>query len=155
MTERGDDDVVPLPVLPETAARPRPPRVRPGPAAVALGYTVACLVLAVIATLVIGWGAARDFWGYVWAVVVAAFYAAGLGLFTALPLVLALGWALRRVLNQGIHVLVFFLVPTLLGWLIIGLSVHSVVVPLLMGAAIGLSLAAGRASIWKLARPTL
>lgn len=151
MTDRADD-VAPPPLLaPATAARP--PRVVPGPLAAALGYVVACLVLASIATVAVGWGAARDFWGYVWTVVVAAFYAAGLGLFTALPVALVLGWALRRVLNQGFHVLAFFLVPTLLAWLIIGLSVRAVVVPLLMGAAVGLSMAAGRAVIWRLARP--
>ncbi|MBP3037604.1 hypothetical protein J2M53_15265 [Arthrobacter sp. zg-ZUI100] len=153
MIERGDDDVAP-PALPGATAIPRP-RVLPGPVAVALGYTVACLVLAVIATLVIGWGAARDFWGYVWTIFAAAFYAAGFGLFTALPVAVVLGWAMRRVLNQGLHILAFFLVPTLLGWVVIGLSVHTVLVPLLMAAAIGTSLAAGRAVIWPLARPAL
>lgn len=151
MTEKADDGVAPPPLAaadPDRTDR----RVLPGPLAAALGYAVACLVLATIATVAVGWGTARDFWGYVWTVVVAAFYAAGLGLFTALPVALVLGWSLRRVLNQGIHVLAFFLVPALLAWLVIGLSVQSVMVPLLMGTAIGLSMAAGRAAIWRLAR---
>ena len=150
MTDKADDGVA-LPLLAADTDRTAP-RVLPGPLAAALGYAVACLVLASIATVVVGWGTARDFWGYAWTVVVAAFYAAGLGLFTALPVALILGWSLRRVVNQGIHVLAFFLVPTLLAWLIIGLVVQSVAVPLLMGAAIGLSMAAGRAAIWRLAR---
>ena len=150
MTDKADDGVaLPLPAT-DTGSAAR--RVLPGPLAAALGYAVACLVLASIATAVVGWGTARDFWGYVWTVIVAAFYAAGLGLFTALPVALILGWSLRRVMNQGIHVLAFFLVPTLIAWLIIGLIVQSAMVPLLMGAAVGLSMAAGRAAIWPLAR---
>lgn len=151
MTDQADDEVAPSAPAAANSA-PGSPRVLPGPLASALGYLVACLVLASIATLAVGWGTARDFWGYAWTVIVAAFYAAGLGLFTALPVALLLGWSLRRVLNQGVHVLAFFLVPTLLAWLIIGLSVQSVTVPLLMAAAIGLSMAAGRAAIWRLAR---
>ena len=152
MTDKADDDVAPPPLAPTDTVLPDS-KVLPGPLAAALGYVVACLVLASIATVVVGWGTARDFWGYVWTVVVAAFYAAGLGLFTALPVAVILGFSLRRVLNQGIHVLAFFVVPTLLAWLIIGLSVRSAVVPLLMAAAIGLSMATGRAVIWRFARP--
>lgn len=151
MTDKADDDVA-LPTLAATDTVHPEPRVLPGPLAAALGYLVACLVLASIATVVVGWGTARDFWGYVWTVVVAAFYAAGLGLFTALPVAVILGWSLRRVLNQGIHILAFFVVPTLAAWLIIGLIVHSVAVPLLMASAIGVSMAAGRAVIWRFAR---
>ncbi|MCC3270806.1 hypothetical protein MUG94_01500 [Arthrobacter gengyunqii] len=171
MTDKGDDDALPPALIPadvlagETASAdtlpadtpptdtpPRHPYAAPGPLAVALGYVVGCLVLAVIATTVVGWGTSRDFWGYVWTVIVAAFYAAGLGLFTALPVALILGWSLRGVLSQGLHVLAFFVVPALLGWVIIGLSVQAVVVPLLMGAAIGVSMAAGRAAVWPFAR---
>ena len=151
MTDKADDDVA-LPSLAAADTTVQAPRVLPGPLAAALGYVVACLVLASIATVVVGWGTARDFWGYVWTVIVAAFYAAGLGLFTALPVAVILGWSLRRVLNQGIHILAFFVVPTLVAWLIIGLSVHSVAIPLLMASAIGLSMSAGRAVIWRLAR---
>ena len=152
MTDTSGDDVAipPAPVSSDTTAPGS--RVLPGPLAIALGYAVASIVLAVIATVAVGWGASRDFWGYVWTVIVAAFYAAGLGLFTTLPVALILGWTLRGVLNQGIHILMFFLVPLLLGWLIIGLSVHAVLIPLLMGTAIGLSMAAGRAVIWRFAR---
>ncbi|MET4060360.1 hypothetical protein ABIB35_001905 [Arthrobacter sp. UYP6] len=153
MTDTSDDDVALPPAPVSTDTTPPDSRVLPGPLAVALGYAVACIVLALIATVAVGWGASRDFWGYVWTVIVAAFYAAGLGLFTTLPVALILGWTLRGVLNQGIHILMFFLVPLLLGWLIIGLSVHAVLVPLLMGTAIGLSMAAGRAVIWRFARP--
>ncbi|MCC9198305.1 hypothetical protein QNO08_01395 [Arthrobacter sp. zg-Y820] len=151
MTDSADD-VAPPPLLAPTDAPHPEPRVFPGPLAAALGYVVACLVLASIATAAVGWGTARDFWGYVWTVVVAAFYAAGLGLFTALPVAVVLAWSLRRVLNQGLHILAFFFVPTVLAWLIIGLSVHAVLVPLLMGAALGLSMAAGRAAIWRFSR---
>ena len=160
MTEKSDDDVA----LPPTAApvgaaahEPAPaeqnrPRVVPGPLAIALGYLIACIAVAAIATVVVGWGASRDVWGYVWAIVVTAFYAAGLGLFTTLPTALVLGWCLRRVRSQGLHVLAFFLVPLLLSWIIIGVTVHAVAVPLLIGTAIGLSMAAGRAAIWRLTR---
>lgn len=151
MTKQADDGVA-LPPLGPSDTVAAVPRVLPGPLAAALGYVVACLVLASIATVAVGWGSARDFWGYVWTVIVAAFYAAGFGLFTALPVAVVLGWSLRHVLNQGLHVLAFFLVPALLAWLIIGLSVQSVVVPLLMGTAVGLSMAAGRAVIWRFAR---
>ena len=144
MTEKRDNDVA-------ASASPRL-RVIPGPLAAALGYAVACIVLSVIATAAVGWGVSRDFWGYVWIVIVAAFYAAGLGLFTLLPLALILGWSLRKVPRQGIHVLAFFLVPLLVGWLIIGLSVQAVVVPLLMAAAIAVSMAAGRLAVWRFAR---
>lgn len=154
MTDRSDDVVVPSAADPAVPLSPRrlvsSPYVVPGPLASALGYAAACVVLATIATVAVGWGASRDFWGYVWTVIVAAFYAAGLGLFTLLPVALVLGWMLRRVPNQGIHVLAFFLVPLLLGWIIIGLTVHAVLVPLLMGTAIGVSMAAGRALIWGL-----
>ena len=157
MTDRSDDVVLPPAdgaAGPEaSAAETRTPRMIPGPLASALGYAVACLVLAAIATLAVGWGTSRDFWGYVWTVIVAAFYAAGLGLFTALPVALVLGWALRRVPQQGIHILAFFLIPLLLAWLVIGLSVHAVVVPLLMGTAVGVSMAAGRAVIWRFVGP--
>ncbi|WP_104162011.1 hypothetical protein [Arthrobacter sp. ZGTC212] len=157
MTDKGGDDVVlPPALIPAQAApaavAPQHQYVPPGPLAVALGYGVACIVLAAIATIVVGWGTSRDFWGYVWTVIVAAFYAAGLGLFSALPLALLLGWFLRGVQHQGLHVLAFFIVPLLLGWVIIGLSVHAVLVPLLMGVAIGLAMAAGRATIWPFAR---
>lgn len=157
MTDKGADDVALPPALiprraaPATAA-PQHRYAPPGPLAVAWGYGVACIVLAAIATIVVGWGTSRDFWGYVWTVIVAAFYAAGLGLFTALPVALLLGWFLRGVQRQGQHVLAFFIVPLLLGWLIIGLSVHAVVVPLFMGTAIGVAMAAGRAAIWPFAR---
>ncbi len=169
MTDKGDDDVGLPPAVvaadvpsadtvpagsasADTAAPPEHRYSAPGPLAVALGYGVACIVLAAIATVVVGWGTSRDFWGYVWTVIVAAFYAAGLGLFTALPVALLLGWLLRGIPSQGLHVLAFFIVPLLLGWLVIGLSVHAVLVPLLMGAAIGLAMAAGRAIIWPFAR---
>ena len=167
MTDKGGDDAAVPPALipadaPPATASPvspvpaaNPPQRRyaaPGPLAVALGYGVACIVLAAIATVAVGWGTSRDFWGYVWTVVVAAFYAAGLGLFTTLPVALVLGWSLRGIPSQGLHVLAFFIVPLLLGWLIIGLSVQAVLVPLFMGAAIGFSMAAGRAAIWPFAR---
>lgn len=151
MTDSADD-VAPPPLLAATDTPRTGRRVLPGPLAAALGYAVACLVLASIATVAVGWGTARDFWGYVWTIIVAAFYAAGLGLFTALPVALVLAWSLRRILNQGFHILAFFLVPALLAWLIIGLSVQAVAVPLLMGTAVGLSMAIGRAVIWRFAR---
>jgi len=157
MTDKGADDVVLPPALIPRRSSPAVAAAQhrytpPGPLAVAWGYGVACIVLAAIATIVVGWGTSRDFWGYVWTVIVAAFYAAGLGLFTALPAALLLGWLLRGVQRQGQHVLAFFLVPLLLGWIIIGLSVHAVVVPLFMGAAIGVAMAAGRAAVWPFAR---
>lgn len=120
------------------------------PTAFALGYAVACLLLGIIATAVIGWGTSRDVWGYAWTVVVVAFYAAGLGLFTALPVALALGFVLRTVRSQWLHLLAFFLVPTAVAWLVIGLVVRSVTVPLLMALAIGVCAAAGRAAVWRL-----
>lgn len=161
MSKNRDDDVLDFPVPPGGGAEggraddggTSRPRILPGPMAVALGYLVSCILLAAIATVAVGWGTSRDFWGYVWTVIVAAFYAAGLGIFTTLPVCLLLGWLLRHVRRQSLHLLAFFVVPTVLAWLIIGISVHSVVVPLIMAAAIGLSLAAGRAAIWRLAGP--
>ena len=47
-------------------------------------------------------------------------------------------------------VTLLFLVPTLLAWLVIGLIAGSIVVPLLMALAIGVSAAAGRLAVWRL-----
>ncbi|WP_312182274.1 hypothetical protein [Arthrobacter sp.] len=126
------------------------PRVTFGPIAFVTGYVIACVLAAVIAVVVIGWGTSRDFWGYLWIVVIAAFYAGGIGLITAAPVGLALGLLLRNVPNQWLHVLAFFLVPTLLAWLVIGLIAGSVGVPLLMALAIGCSAAIGRLAVWPL-----
>lgn len=154
MIESRDDDGVSRP----RASATEPDRdhyVTFNPTAFALGYAVSCLLLGIIATAVIGWGTSRDVWGYAWTVVVVAFYAAGLGLFTALPVALALGFLLRPVRSQWLHVLAFFLVPTAIAWLLIGLVVRSVAVPLLMALAIGVCAAAGRAAVWRLMRVRL
>ena len=153
MNESRDDDGVWRPSAAAAEARGRYAAFNP--TAFALGYTVSCLLLGIIATAVIGWGTSRDVWGYAWTVVVVAFYAAGLGLFTALPVALALGFALRTVRSQWLHLLVFFLVPTAIAWLLIGLVVRSVAVPLLMALAIGACAAAGRAAVWPLMRVRL
>lgn len=124
--------------------------IRFGPLSFAVGYLVAAVVLAGIATAAVGWGSSRGFWGYAWIVVIAAFYAAGLGLFTAAPIGIILGLLLRPVGNQWVHVLVFFAVPAALTWVVVGLAVGAVLVPLLMGLAVGTAAAAGRAAVWRL-----
>ena len=155
MTENADDDgVSPAGAgrSPSSAGTPflLAPRVTFGPTAFVTGYAIACLLVALIATVAIGWGTSRDFWGYLWIIVIAAFYAAGIGLVTAAPVGLALGLLLRDVPNQWLHVLAFFLVPTLLAWTVIGLIAGSIGVPLLMALAIGISSAAGRLAVWRL-----
>ena len=155
MTENADDDgVAPAGTNGAASSAPAPlllaPRVTFGPIAFVAGYAVACLLVAALATVAIGWGTSRDFWGYLWIIVIAAFYAAGIGLVTAAPVGLALGLALRRVPNQWLHVLAFFLVPLLLAWLVIGLLAGSLGVPLLMALAIGISSAVGRLAVWRL-----
>ena len=155
MTENADDDgVAPAGADEAASGADAPlllaPRVTFGPTAFVIGYAVACLLVAAIATVAIGWGTSRDLWGYLWIIVIAAFYAAGIGLLTAAPVGLALGLLLRGVPNQWLHVLAFFVVPTLLAWLVIGLLAGSIGVPLLMALAIGISAAAGRLAVWRL-----
>ena len=155
MTENADDDGVATAGTDSAASSASAPmllapRVTFGPVAFVTGYAIACLLVAVIATVAIGWGTSRDFWGYLWIIVIAAFYAAGMGLPTAAPVGLVLGLMLRSVPNQWLHVLAFFLVPTLLAWLVIGLIAGSIGVPLLMALAIGMSAAAGRLAVWRL-----
>lgn len=155
MTENADDDGVATAGTDSAASSANAPmllapRVTFGPAAFVTGYAIACLLVAVMATVAIGWGTSRDFWGYLWIIVIAAFYAAGMGLPTAAPVGLVLGLMLRGVPNQWLHVLAFFLVPTLLAWLVIGLIAGSIGVPLLMALAIGMSAAAGRLAVWRL-----
>lgn len=155
MTENADDDGVATAGTDSAASSANAPmllapRVTFGPVAFVTGYAIACLLVAVMATVAIGWGTSRDFWGYLWVIVIAAFYAAGMGLPTAAPVGLVLGLMLRGVPNQWLHVLAFFLVPTLLAWLVIGLIAGSIGVPLLMALAIGMSAAAGRLAVWRL-----
>ncbi|KPN21514.1 MULTISPECIES: hypothetical protein [unclassified Arthrobacter] len=155
MTENADDDGVATAGTDSAASSANAPmllapRVTFGPVAFVTGYAIACLLVAVMATVAIGWGTSRDFWGYLWIIVIAAFYAAGMGLPTAAPVGLVLGLMLRGVPNQWLHVLAFFLVPTLLAWLVIGLIAGSIGVPLLMALAIGMSAAAGRLAVWRL-----
>lgn len=155
MTEKADDDAVfpaDAATSPSGAGAPLmlAPRVTFGPTAFVTGYAIACLLVAAIATVAIGWGTSRDFWGYLWIIVIAAFYAAGIGLVTAAPVGLALGLLLRGVRNQWLHVLAFFLVPTVLAWVVIGFLAGSVGVPLLMALAIGVSSAVGRLAVWRL-----
>ncbi|WP_404321106.1 hypothetical protein [Arthrobacter luteolus] len=155
MTENADDDGVATAGTDSAASSANAPmllapRVTFGPVAFVTGYAIACLLVAVMATVAIGWGTSRDFWGYLWIIVIAAFYAAGIGLPTAAPVGLVLGLMLRGVPNQWLHVLAFFLVPTLLAWLVIGLIAGSIGVPLLMALAIGMSAAAGRLAVWRL-----
>ncbi|MFF3036579.1 hypothetical protein [Arthrobacter citreus] len=155
MTEKADDDgVSPADAERSPAAGGAPfllaPRVTFGPTAFVTGYAIACLLVALIATVAIGWGTSRDFWGYLWIIVIAAFYAAGIGLVTAAPVGLALGLLLRDVPNQWLHVLAFFLVPTVLAWAVIGFIAGSIGVPLLMALAIGVSAAIGRLAVWRL-----
>ena len=161
MTETADDDEVDRagpssgPGAPNSAGAPQKrvaptPRVTFGPIAFVTGYVIASVLVAAIAVVVIGWGTSRDFWGYLWIVVIAAFYAGGIGLLTAAPVGLALGLLLRNVPNQWLHVLAFFLVPALLAWLVIGLIAGSIGVPLLMALAIGFSAAIGRLAVWRL-----
>ncbi|MCC3283257.1 MULTISPECIES: hypothetical protein [Arthrobacter] len=154
MTETaGDDDVDPARASGPssgTGGLVLAPRVTFGPTAFMTGYAIACLLVAVMATVGIGWGTSRDFWGYLWIIIIAAFYAAGIGLVTAAPVGLVLGLLLRGVPNQWLHVLAFFLVPTLLAWLVIGLIAGAVGVPLLMALAIGVSSALGRLAVWRL-----
>ncbi|CEA06865.1 hypothetical protein BN1051_00173 [Arthrobacter saudimassiliensis] len=152
MMEQTDDGGLLRPALRLPGRRLAAPgnRVRFGPTAFAVGYGVAALVLAAIATAAVGWGTSPDFWGYAWIAVIAAFYAAGLGLPTAVPVGIALGLALRPVASQWLHVLAFFAVPALLTWLAVALAVRSVFVPLLMGLAVGVSAALGRAAVWRL-----
>lgn len=126
------------------------PRVTFGPIAFFTGYAIACLLVGTLATVGIGWGTSRDVGGYLWTIIIAAFYAAGIGLLTAAPVGLVLGLALRKVPNQWLHVLAFFVVPALLAWIIIGLVAGSVGVPLLMALAIGVSAAVGRLAVWRL-----
>lgn len=155
MTETADDDDVD-PAGPSSSTRAperhlvRTPRVTFGPIAFVTGYAIACLLVAAMTTIAIGWGTSRDFWGYLWIIVIAAFYAGGLGLLTAAPVGLALGLLLRGVPNQWLHVLAFFVVPLLLAWLVIGLIAGSIGVPLLMALAIGCSAAIGRLAVWRL-----
>ena len=150
----GDDDVDPAGVPRGTDAPERhlalTPRVTFGPIAFVTGYAIASLLVAAMATIAIGWGTSRDFWGYLWIIVIAAFYAGGLGLLTAAPVGLTLGLSLRSIPNQWFHVLAFFVVPTLLAWLVIGLIAGSIGVPLLMALAIGVSAAIGRLAVWRL-----
>ncbi|MBD7996301.1 hypothetical protein H9639_13435 [Arthrobacter sp. Sa2CUA1] len=154
MTETADDDDVD----PAGMSRGRTPegrivltpRVTFGPIAFVTGYAIASLLVAAMATIAIGWGTSRDFWGYLWIIVIAAFYAGGLGLLTAAPVGLTLGLLLRNTPNQWLHVLAFFVVPFLLAWLVIGLIAGSVGVPLLMALAIGCSAAIGRLAVWRL-----
>ena len=155
MTEKADDDgVSPADAERSPADGGAPfllaPRVTFGPTAFVTGYAIACLLVALIATVAIGWGTSRDFWGYLWIIVIAAFYAAGIGLVTAAPVGLALGLLLRDVPNQWLHVLAFFLVPTILAWAVIGFIAGSIGVPLLMALAIGVSAATGRLAVWRL-----
>ncbi|MFW0770992.1 hypothetical protein ACLRGH_13325 [Arthrobacter koreensis] len=155
MTEKADDDAVfPAGAATSPLGAGAPlmlaPRVTFGPTAFVTGYAIACLLVAAIATVAIGWGTSRDFWGYLWIIVIAAFYAAGIGLVTAAPVGLALGLLLRGVPNQWLHVLAFFLVPTVLAWVVIGFLAGSVGVPLLMALAIGVSSAVGRLAVWRL-----
>ncbi|UPO76969.1 hypothetical protein [Arthrobacter sp. Helios] len=155
MTETADDDDVD-PAGPSSGTRAPErhlvltPRVTFGPIAFVTGYGIACLLVAAMATIAIGWGTSRDFWGYLWIIVIAAFYAGGLGLLTAAPVGLALGLLLRGIPNQWLHVLAFFVVPMLLAWLVIGLIAGSIGVPLLMALAIGCSAAIGRLAVWRL-----
>ena len=155
MTEKADDDgVSPADAERSPADGGAPfllaPRVTFGPTAFVTGYAIACLLVALIATVAIGWGTSRDFWAYLWIIVIAAFYAAGIGLVTAAPVGLALGLLLRDVPNQWLHVLAFFLVPTILAWAVIGFIAGSIGVPLLMALAIGVAAATGRLAVWRL-----
>ncbi|MBD8044856.1 hypothetical protein H9638_13675 [Arthrobacter sp. Sa2BUA2] len=155
MTETADDDGVDPAGISSGTRAPKgriilTPRVTFGPIAFVTGYAIASLLVAAMATIAIGWGTSRDFWGYLWIIVIAAFYAGGLGLLTAAPVGLALGLLLRSIPNQWLHVLAFFVVPALLAWLVIGLIAGSVGVPLLMALAIGFSAAIGRLAVWRL-----
>ncbi|MDN4609328.1 hypothetical protein [Arthrobacter burdickii] len=127
-----------------------PPRhhVTFGPAAVVVGFLVGLSVLALVFSL--PW--AGDMAPGVF--VLALAYGGLLGAVTALPLGVVLGFLLRPVRNQWVHVGVFFGVFTLVALLIVTLLSPSRVVleNLPIALIIGGAGAVARASVWKMVR---
>ncbi|OUM43429.1 hypothetical protein [Arthrobacter sedimenti] len=119
-----------------------------GPAAVVVGFLVGLSVLALVFSLPWAGDAAPGVF------VLALAYGGLLGAVTALPLGVVLGFLLRPVRNQWVHVGVFFSVFTLVAFLIITLlspsrvALENLPIALMIGGA-G---AVARASVWKMVR---
>lgn len=128
----------------------RPPtRVTLGVGALLVGFAVGASLLAVAMGL--NWAlAGNDFLG---TFTLALVYGLPIGILTGLPLGAVLSIALRRVPNQWQHVLAFFGVFTAAGFAGIALvSISGTAQNLPIALAIGVAAAAGRLSVWKLAR---
>ncbi|MHA7287574.1 hypothetical protein ACX80I_14960 [Arthrobacter sp. MDT3-44] len=127
-----------------------PPRhhVTFGPAAVVVGFLVGLSVLALVFSLPWAGDTAPGVF------VLALAYGGLLGAVTALPLGVMLGFLLRPVRNQWVHIGVFFGVFTLVAFLIITLLSPSRVVleNLPIALIIGGAGAVARASVWKMVR---
>jgi hypothetical protein len=129
-------------------------RVTFGPLAFFTGFFVTIAAFSLTLMLISIAGGTFS-WRQVWSTFGMAFvvllYAAGIGLIIGAPIAFLLGLALRPVRRQWVHVLVFFVVITLVAWLIFSVMYGGAAwETLLLAALIGLCAAIGRASVWKL-----
>ncbi|BBE21540.1 hypothetical protein MN0502_04230 [Arthrobacter sp. MN05-02] len=131
----------------EDAGNAVPRRVTFGAGAVAVGFLVGLVTLALVFAL--PWGA--DAPGVF---VLALWYGLGIGLVTGLPLGILVGLLLRSVTNQWVHIGVFFAAFTLVPLVLIALlsPSRSVLENLPVALIIGGVGAFARASVWKLVR---
>ncbi|MHA7219079.1 hypothetical protein ACX80L_09310 [Arthrobacter sp. MDT1-48-3] len=132
---------------PDDGAGLPPRRVTFGAGAVAVGFLVGLVTLALVFAL--PWGA--DAPGVF---VLALWYGLGIGLVTGLPLGILVGLLLRPVTNQWVHIGVFFAAFTLVPLALIALlsPSRSVLENLPVALIIGGVGAFARASVWKLVR---
>lgn len=137
----------------DDGAQPGPHRTRTGgahritfgPFALLVGTAVTHVLLAAVVGLTFG---AESAWHAFSVAVMAAILGIPISV-AGCGVALVLGLALRRIAHQGLHVAAFFGVFALLAALIT-LAGGSGPGALLMGAAVGVAAAAGRASVWKL-----
>ncbi|MHA7240916.1 hypothetical protein [Arthrobacter sp. TMS1-12-1] len=122
-------------------------RVTFGPGAVAVGFLVGLVTLAL--AFAVPWGPQAP-----GVFLLALWYGAGIGILTGLPLGVVLGLLLRPVVNQWVHVGVFFAGFAAAAFLIATLLSPSTLLgdSLPTALVIGGAAALARASVWKLVR---
>jgi hypothetical protein len=129
-------------------------RVTFGFGAFVVGFLVAIFVFtlgALLLTLVGGPVNGHQLASAALLALVVGLYAGGVGLVVGVPIAFVLGLLLRRVANQWLHVLAFFLVMTAASFLIlVSLSSGDPIGTLELAALIGLAAAIGRLSVWKM-----
>ncbi|WP_026549767.1 hypothetical protein [Arthrobacter sp. Br18] len=125
------------------------PRVTLGFGALLVGLVVAVAILA--AAMGLSWAlSGNDFLG---TFTLALVYGLPIGIVTGFPLGAGLSLTLRRVRNQWLHVLAFFVVFTAAGFVGIALvSVSGTAQNLPLAVVVGGAAAIARWSVWRMAR---